>query len=168
MRKTDLQQLLTPLVKGSGYELLGIDWASSEGHKALLRLYVEKVEGVPVTIDDCAVISREVSTFLDVEGKLEDAYILEVSSPGMDRIFFSFADMKRYVGQEVKVALKFEAEGARRHYQGILSEVNDQGGFTVVVEGLPYELTFEKVERARLVPDYSKVFKKTREAKNDE
>jgi ribosome maturation factor RimP len=160
--------MLIPVVKGSGYELLGIDWASSEGHQALLRLYVEKVEGVPVTIDDCAIISREISTFLDVEGKLEDAYLLEVSSPGMDRILFTFADLKRFVGQEVKVALKFEVEGARRHYQGLLSEVNEQGGFTVIVDGVPYDLIFDKVDRARLVPDFSKVFKKTREAKNDE
>lgn len=168
--------MLTPVVKSSGYELLGIDWASSEGRATLLRLYIEKPEGLGVTIDECAVISREISTFLDVEGAFNDAaYLLEVSSPGMDRILFTLAEMKRFVGQEVKVGLKFEAEGARRHYQGILSEVKDEEGtFILLVEDstvkgiVPCELNFERVERARLVPDFSKAFKKTREAKNDE
>jgi len=150
-REQELEALLAPMVEAhEGLELLGIEYAA-QGRHSRLRIYIERLEG-RVTIEDCELISREVSDVLDVEDLIPQTYTLEVSSPGMDRILFKPAQYLRNIGQVVDVRLHYPFEGSKR-VQGVLAGVeNDE--VLVQVEAEEYVLPLENIQRARLVPQF--------------
>ncbi|MGE7136408.1 ribosome maturation factor RimP [Luteibacter sp. NPDC031894] len=157
-----LSQRFSDIVAELGLEVLGMDFAPSDGQQTL-RVYLdvlgperERREAaelpVDVTVEDCEAASREFSAFLDVEDPIPGNYVLEVSSPGIDRPLFTAAQFARVHGQEVKVLLKAPIEG-RRRLKGNVVEVN---GEHIVVEGEAGRFEFEHadVESARVVPDW--------------
>ena len=77
-----LQDVILPLVESLGYEFWG-GYYGGEGHRALLRIFIDKTDGI--TIDDCQYVSQQLSAVLDVEDLISHRYILEISSPGLDR-----------------------------------------------------------------------------------
>ena len=80
------------------------------GRRRKVRIYVGKAAGV--SVDDCARVSREVSAVLDAENWLgDDAYVIEVSSPGLDRPFKTLADWTRNIGRDVKVTCREKLDG---------------------------------------------------------
>jgi ribosome maturation factor RimP len=84
------------------------------GRRRMVRIYVGKAGGV--SVDDCARVSREVSAVLDAENWLgEDNYVIEVSSPGLDRPFKTLPDWLRNVGRDVKVSCREKFEGKIQH-----------------------------------------------------
>src|SRR6185312_5704038 len=94
--RMDVQALATriaPALDELGLECLGIEWVPGRG-EGLLRLYIDR-DGEPVTVDDCEAASREVSALLDVEDPITGHYVLEVSSPGLDRPLFSAEQFSR-------------------------------------------------------------------------
>ncbi len=97
-----------PLIKEENLELVDFEF-SPAGSKSLLRIYVDKPEGV--TIDECANLSRKVSDFLDMENLIPHRYNLEVSSPGLDRPLVKREDFMRKVGEKVRVFLKEPVDG---------------------------------------------------------
>ena len=96
------EQLITPLVKKNSFELVDVEYVK-EGANWYLRAYIDKEGGI--TVDDCEIVSRELSDFLDKEDFIPDAYILEVSSPGLGRQLKKEKDFKRSLGEEVEVKL---------------------------------------------------------------
>jgi ribosome maturation factor RimP len=158
-KATEISRLLAPTVESLGLELLGVEYLPSAG-SAVLRLYIDVQDdgtGRHVGIEDCEAVSREVSAQLDVEDPISSNYTLEVSSPGVDRPLFGAAQFARFVGEQVKVTLKFPQDG-RRRFQGRILKVEEE---TVHVEveaagGLMQEIAFGigNVEKARLVPDW--------------
>jgi ribosome maturation factor RimP len=113
-----------------------------------LRLFVDAPGGV--TIDQCASISRTLSTVLDVENPISGAYRLEVSSPGIDRPVETAADFARFAGFRAKVRLIPGAE--RRRYTGtLLGMVDDH--VQISVDGEIFELSLQEIDRARLMLD---------------
>lgn len=142
-----LQQLLAPVVAGLGLEFVGLDYVP-RGAQSLLRVYIDSPEGV--TVDDCERVSHQVSGVLEVEDPIKSRFVLEVSSPGLDRPLFTPEHYARFVGQSIKVRLRVPAEG-RRNFTGFLTHVG-KDGITVEVDGQVLVLTFEQIERARLVP----------------
>jgi ribosome maturation factor RimP len=121
----------------------------------VLRLYIDVPAGETernVGIEDCEAVSREVSAQLDVEDPISGNYTLEVSSPGIDRPLFTAAQYARFAGQSAKVTLKLPQDG-RRRLQGRIDKVDDN---TVVfaVDGQPFEVAFDNIDKAKLVPDW--------------
>lgn len=96
------------IVAGEGLELVHIDFRKS-GRNYLLRIDIDKEGGV--TIDDCQLISQQVSTFLDVEDFVPGAYELEVSSPGLDRKFYRESDYQKFLGRLVRVKTAIPVKG---------------------------------------------------------
>lgn len=96
------EQLITPLVEKNSFELVDVEYVK-EGANWYLRAYIDKEGGI--TVDDCEVVSRELSDLLDKEDFIPDAYILEVSSPGLGRQLKKEKDFKRSLGEEVEVKL---------------------------------------------------------------
>ena len=96
------EALLAPIVEGLGFELVDVEYVK-EGGSWYLRAYIDKEGGI--TINDCEVISRELSDLLDREDFIPDAYILEVSSPGLGRQLRKEKDFERNLGKEVEVKL---------------------------------------------------------------
>ena len=76
-------------------------------------------------MDDCAIVSRQISGVLDVEDPISVEYTLEVSSPGMERPLFTLEQFAKYVGEQVKIKLRSPFEG-RRNFQGLLRGVEEQ------------------------------------------
>jgi len=146
----EIVEMLSPTVNALGLQLLGAEFSAS-GNNALLRLYID-VEGRYVSVEDCEAVSREVSAQLDVEDPISGNYTLEVSSPGIDRPLFAPAHYARYVGQSAKVGLKLPQDG-RRRLQGRIDKV-EGGSIVFDVDGKPFEVAFDNIDKAKLVPDW--------------
>lgn len=145
----ELEQLLIPAVEAVGCELLGIEYRPHV-KGGLLRLYIDKPDGV--LVEDCERVSHQVSGLLDVEDPVPGRYTLEVSSPGMDRPLFNVAQMAGFIGQKVRVQTNRPVED-RRKFSGELTFA-EQDRIRVKVDGVEYEIPFELVSKARLVPQF--------------
>jgi len=109
MRNEVLTQLLAPVIADLGLECLGVEYSPSHGN-SLVRVYIEAADR-PVTVDDCEVVSRQVSASLDVHDPVQGRYTLEVSSPGLDRPLRHEADYRRFQGRLAKVVTTEPIDG---------------------------------------------------------
>ncbi|HLC17170.1 MAG TPA: ribosome maturation factor RimP [Thermodesulfovibrionia bacterium] len=98
--KEKLSEILKPLIEDMGYSLFDIAYFRGK-NRAILRIYIEKESGV--TIDDCEKVSREVGSLLDLEDIIPSSYMLEVSSPGIDRPIRCHDDFKKALGKKVRI-----------------------------------------------------------------
>ena len=142
-----LIELLEPPLRALGYELADLE--AHLGRKGLLRIYIDRDPG-GVTLADCELVSEQIGAFLDVEDPLPGSYVLEVSSPGLDRRLRTPAHFERFAGEPVKVELREPQEG-RRRLTGTLSGIE---GDTVLLEagGRTWRLQLKDISVARLVP----------------
>ncbi|MBR2062803.1 MAG: ribosome maturation factor RimP, partial [Anaerotignum sp.] len=108
--------LLEPIVEANGLELVDLEFVK-EGVNWYLRVYIDKDGGV--NIDDCELVSRALEAKLDEKDPIEQAYILEVSSPGIDRPLKKEADFVKYQGEIIDVKL-YKAVNGSKQYQGKL------------------------------------------------
>ncbi len=143
----DLDVLFEPVIESMGYELVGVEFIGGGGH-GTLRVYIDRDEGV--SVDDCAAISHQVSAILDVEEPIQQAYDLEISSPGIDRPLFKLADYERFAGQTAKIKLAVALDG-RKNFRGELLGVADSRWVRIEVDGERFELPFADIARANLV-----------------
>lgn len=141
----NLNGLLESTVSGMGYELVDVERLARSG---LLRLYIDKPGGI--TVDDCAVVSRQVSRVLAVENV--DYERLEISSPGLDRPLKGERDFARFAGQKARVRMRMPVDG-QRNFVGVLRKA-DAGRLQLEVDGRGVlSLAIGDVEKARLVPN---------------
>jgi ribosome maturation factor RimP len=147
-----LQRLLGPAIDGleKGVSLWGIEFTSGPS-SALLRVYLDAGER-PVVLEDCEVVSREISALLDVEDPIPGNYTLEVSSPGLARPLFTPEHFARFVGEPVKITLGMAVDN-RRRVQGTIVRVE---GSTIVIgaESGEIAVAHENIQKARLVPQF--------------
>ncbi len=109
------------ITDSKGLDLVDIELYRA-GKRLVVRVFIGKRDGV--SINDCSSVSRELGTVLDAENVIEDAYTLEVSSPGLDRPFKTLQDWKRNIGREVRVSCRMPA-GEPNLFLGILESVDD-------------------------------------------
>lgn len=145
----ELFKLLEPVIARQGYELTDLELKLG-GRSGVVRIFIDKPGGVG--LEDCEIVSSQVSTFLDVEDPVPGNYTLEVSSPGLDRKIRKPEHFQRFIGEEVTVKMRFPVLG-RGKFRGILKEV-DENTILVVVDGEPYELLISNIDSARLVPSF--------------
>ena len=145
-----IRQLLQPVVEALGCELWGVDLQTGAKTK-LLRIYIDKDNDL-VGIEDCERVSRQASSILDVEDAINGEYILEVSSPGMDRPLYEIGQYKKYVGEDISLRLRFPYEG-RRNFKGRLTGV-DGDEIILVVTDHEYLFPVEGIEKANVVPRF--------------
>lgn len=147
MTRKELMELLAPTVERLGYELSDLE-AELGGRNGVLRLFIDKPDGVG--LEDCEFVSRQVSALLDVEDPMPGHYVLEVSSPGLDRKLTKIEHFQRFMGQDVRVKMRFPIEG-RRNFRGALKAVNEEM-IEVEVDGVSHRLPMATIQSARLVP----------------
>jgi ribosome maturation factor RimP len=142
-----LIELIQPVVEAMGCELWGIEQLSM-GRHSTIKIYIDAEKGID--IEDCAKISRQVSSLLDVEDPVNGEYTLEVSSPGLDRRLFKIDHYAAFIGSEVRIRLKRPYEG-RRKYSGQLRGIE---GDEIILGYQDEEIMFpfEEIERANVVP----------------
>ncbi len=137
--------VIEPVVTGLGYELVGAEFGQAE-NGVTLRVYIDKPEGI--LMEDCAVVNRQLNAVLDVEDTIKSAYLLEVSSPGVDRPLFTEAHFAAQKGEQVRIRMG-EAVSGRRNFKGKLIHV--EGGIAIVeVDGIDYEIPVRDVEQAHV------------------
>ena len=145
----------------SGLEVVEIELRGG-GKSRMLRVFLDKPAGV--THEDCALFSREIGTILDVEdGVPGGSYVLEVSSPGLDRKLNRAADYERFAGSKVKLMTRQPVNG-NRHFEGRLESFRD-GRLTLDLSearkkkrpaldaSQKVEIELANVEKANLVPE---------------
>lgn len=131
-----------------GFELVGIEYIRSRN--PVLRIYIDSESGI--TVDDCADVSRQVSSVLDVEDPITDAYTLEVSSPGMDRPLFTLEHYQRFMGEDITIALRI-AVANRRNWKGTITAI-DGDMITLLVDGKAETFAFGNIQKANIVPKF--------------
>lgn len=126
MKKTEIEQhcmeLVTPIIKAGDFELVDVEYVK-EGADFYLRVYADKPGGI--TIDDCVSISRALEERLDAEDRIKDAYILEVSSPGLTRPLKKEKDFARSIGKLVDVKLYRQVNNSKE-LTGVLMAYNEE------------------------------------------
>ncbi|MCP5419846.1 MAG: ribosome maturation factor RimP [Gammaproteobacteria bacterium] len=144
-----LKQILATAVQAMGCELVGVEY-HPHPRNGLLRVYIDTVDGV--TLDDCQRVSEQISGVLDVEDPIPGHYTLEVSSPGLDRPLFEAEHFVRFTGHKIRVHLSIPLNG-RSNFAGRLLGLR---GDDVLLEcdGQELSLPLERVEKARLVPEF--------------
>lgn len=132
-----------------GYELIGIERFAQGRRGWLVRVYIDHTKGI--SLQDCERVSNHISGVLEVENPIPGRYILEVSSPGLDRPLFTLDHFARFIGHKVSVRLA-QPMDARRNFTGKLERLEGHTVILVAAE-LEYRLPFEQIDKARLVPD---------------
>ena len=156
-----VQAIAERVAASQGVELVEVEMRGG-GKARMLRLFIDKPSGV--THEDCANLSREMSTILDVEDAVAGgSYVLEVSSPGLDRKLLRPVDFERFQGSRVKLTTRMPVNG-NRHFEGRLEHF-ESGRLTLDLSGArrkhraaedaPQKLELElvNVEKAKLVPE---------------
>lgn len=143
------EALILPIVEAQGFELVDVEYVK-EGSNYYLRAYIDKPQGI--TVDDCEIVSRAFSQKLDEEDFIEEAYIMEVSSPGLGRPLKKEKDYKRSMGKELEIRT-YRAVNREKEFYGILTAY-DENSVTIDCEG--EEKTFQKSDIAliRLAFDF--------------
>ena len=144
------EKFLLPLLEEPGFELVDVECRKEAG-VWYLRAYIDKEGGIAV--DDCEVISRKVSDWLDKEDFIDESYILEVSSPGLGRPLKKEKDFARSIGKDVEVRL-YKALNKSKEYTGAL-EAYDKESVTLKMED-GSQMTFQRADIAliRLALDF--------------
>jgi len=170
------ESVIEETVEGLGYELVDVEWAGG----GVLRVFIDRLEGVAadgavggavtpggVTVEDCAIVSDQLSRVFAVENVNYER--LEISSPGLDRPLKKASDFARFEGHEAFVKLRIAPGGqprGRKQFKGVLAMAAPEAGakagdgpprFGLVLEGSEgerelLEFSFDEVEKARLVP----------------
>jgi ribosome maturation factor RimP len=141
-----LADIVTPVIEGMGFELVRIRLMG--GKTRILQIMADKPEG-GIDVDDCGEISTAVSLVLDVEDPLEDNYVLEVSSPGIDRPLTRLKDFDVWAGWEARIETTELIDG-RRRFKGTLAGVED-GEILINVEEGTIGLQFDWLSDAKLL-----------------
>lgn len=139
-----LSEQLSSIVNAMGYEFVG---AYMRG--GVLQLFIDKEQGVG--LDDCSRVSRQVSAMLDVENPIQGRYILEVSSPGLDRPLFELAHYAKQLNKRIKVHLHAPINN-RRKFVGVLLGIVDND-IHLLVDEKEIVLPFSEIEKANVIAD---------------
>ncbi|HLA41295.1 MAG TPA: ribosome maturation factor RimP [Candidatus Glassbacteria bacterium] len=152
----DLEQNLfsicEPVLARSGYELIWVQVSGAGGSRKKVALYIDTKKGV--NVEDCATASRLIGPVIEDSGLFDLAYVLEVSSPGLDRPLFKPADYERFAGSKARIMLRQAVEG-RRNFTGILRGLENGSRMLLELEGGGIErLALDNVHRANLVYEW--------------
>ena len=144
-----VEEISESLVVSEGMELVDLEYRR-EGPRWMLRLFIDKEGGV--TVDDCARISRELGDLLDVKDLIPQAYVLEVSSPGLNRRIRKKKDFSRFAGQKVQLLLVSPKDG-RRKIVGDLVGVEGEEVVVTATEGR-FSVALENIAKANLIYEF--------------
>ena len=138
--------LIEPILDGMGFELVDVEYLSQHG-RWVLKIYMDTDGGV--TIADCARVSGEIGDVIDVKEIIDYEYVLEVSSPGLDRPLKKEKDFTWAIGKKIKIRLVSPVNG-RRNFTGFLKDFQDNM-LHLLMEDKQIALPWQSVKKANLV-----------------
>ena len=145
-----VSDLIGPILSEMKFELVDVEYLTDRG-RWVLRIYIDKEGGV--TLDDCAIVSRELGDLIDIKNIIEHEYVLEVSSPGLNRPLKKEADFIRAIGKKIKVRTRVSVDG-RRNFTGVLRDFKEQK-LALDSEGGLVSLAWSGIEKANLVYEFN-------------
>lgn len=141
--------LIEPMLEDIGFELVEVEYLTMHG-RWVLRLYIDKEGGV--TIDDCADVSRDLGDIIDIKEIIDHEYVLEVSSPGLNRPLRKEVDFIKAIGNTIKLKMARDLNG-QKNFKGKLKDYNNRIIYLETEEKL-VELPLEDVEKSNLIFDF--------------
>ncbi|RKX63184.1 MAG: ribosome maturation factor RimP [Thermodesulfobacteriota bacterium] len=148
--KEKIKEIIEIPILKKNMELVDLEWRR-ERNGWVLRIFIDKPGGV--TIADCAKISGIVGEILDKENIIHRSYILEVSSPGIERPLVKKEDYERFKGEKARITLKTPVSG-RRNFTGIILGIK-KDLVQIEVEGRIWEFSLDNIKKANLQPEIS-------------
>ncbi len=146
-----LNSIISKAVESLGYDVWGITFSGTE-RGGILRVYIDSPHGI--SISDCTEVSRHLDVILDVEDPIVGPYTLEVSSPGLDRIFFKIEQLKDYVGKLVKIRLKSPVDN-RKKWRGRLQAVDlENKDISIEMGKETFRFNWEDIEEIKLIYEW--------------
>ena len=149
MKKVEIEErtesLVLPIVESAGLELWDVEYVK-EGSDYYLRVYIDKSGGV--NIDDCVLVTKALNEKLDADDFIEDAYILEVSSPGLTRKLKKDKEFEKSIGKLIRVKLYKAEEGSKEHIGRLKEFAPDK--LTIEVDGEDISLSRDNISSVRL------------------
>ena len=143
--KNEITEAIKPIVSAMGYEMWGLS-ISQQNNSLKLTLYIDSEKGIK--INDCEKVSHQVTHLLDTEKLCDSDYVLEVSSPGFDRVLITSEHFNKYINEEVKVRLKWLVNN-RKNIKGLIENVTED--YVIINENNEtYKIKYESIEKARL------------------
>ncbi len=162
MNKIDLakkvQETAEKIVVDNSFELVHVK-VSGSAEKPLVQIFIDKPKGI--SHEDCSIISRELGTIFDAEDFISSAYILEVSSPGLERELYSLQDFRKFIGSLAKVRTNQAVNGQRNFSGRIKSIEKDEIVFDDKTKGI-VKFTYSFVAKANLEIDIDEEFRRAK------
>ena len=143
-KKDQLYALIAPEVAALGYRCVDVDF-EKVGRDWILTVYINTRSGV--TLDDCELVSHRISDLLDEADPIEQSYLLEVSSPGIDRPFKTVADYEDHVDELIEVKLFAPVEG-NKSYTALLNAASETGIEIRLEDEQLLQLTYDQIAKA--------------------
>lgn len=142
-----VEALVTPAIEAMGYFVVQVTLKDTNKSR-LLQIMAERADG-SMNVDDCAIISREVSALMDVEDIIPGEYRLEISSPGIDRPLIKRTDYEHHMGHLAKIELVLPVNGRKRYTGTLKTLIGDV--LTLEVDGKPVAVDYDDIQSAKLV-----------------
>ena len=151
MADEGLESAVETRLASLGFDLVELERAGSKA-RPILRIRMEKQgSDAAVTLDDCAHVSRELESFLDQHPALSERYVLEVSSPGLERPLVRRRDFERFAGKEVAIKTASAVEDLGKRIEGVLRGIDERDVVAVDVDGRTIEVERDNIKKAHLV-----------------
>ena len=148
MQKHYLTDIIEPTVNDLGYEVVRI-LTIGDSNPTLQIMIEHKDYTKEITVDDCATVSRALSNMLDEKDPIENKYVLEISSPGLDRPLTKLEHFARYIDYMIKLETT-EIVEKRKRFKGIIKNVSDNI-ITLEMEDTLYTIAFENIAKAKII-----------------
>ena len=146
--KHPIYDLVAPTIESMGFEVVRILMTSAQ--RPTLQIMIERQDRKNLVVDDCAAVSRAVSTILDEKDPIDSEYSLEVSSPGIDRPLTKPEHFSRFAGYEAKIETSDSIDG-RKRFKGKILELNQDNTIKFSMDEKEYSIPFDSVSKAKLV-----------------
>jgi ribosome maturation factor RimP len=143
-----LAEIVAPSLEGMGYELVRVAVIGLE--RPTVQIMADRADGAPVTLDDCEAISHALGAVIDVADPMPGEWVLEVSSPGIDRPLTRPKDWARFVGHLARAELEVPMEG-RRRFSGVVLGADEAAARLRLDDGSEVSLPLANIRRAKLV-----------------
>lgn len=144
--------IINPVVDDMGYRLIRVAFGGSDPKRGvILQIMIEPKDGSKLGVDACKTVSQNLSAVMDVTDPINDAYVLEVGSAGLDRPLTDTRDFKRFEGWEAKIECKRADEGGQRRFRGFIADVTGEGFSLQTQEKGLVSFVWNDLSAARLV-----------------
>ncbi len=151
MIEAKISQIIEDAVNELGFSLVRVQFSGVQAGRNQLQIMTEPKKDREMTVEDCQMLSRHISVLLDVDDPIASPYVLEVSSPGIDRPLTRIEDFKRFNGELAKITLRRMLDG-RRRFQGRLTGLSANKKVGIETSFGRFEFDFNEIESARIDP----------------